>query len=340
QDQLFTEFATLDQEYSTKFGGTGLGLAISKALVLAMDGSIDFESTYGLGSQFWFDLPLNEGRDIEKDTLEETAIIAVIDNNEPLKVLVADDNETNQMIISVILKRLGCYTDIVSDGIEAVQAVKDNSYDIILMDVSMPNMDGLEATRQIRSLASEKSSVKIVALTAYTQEEDKLKVFDAGMDAFLSKPVFRNDIVTLINNMVGQQSNSPPQTVPDAPLQEKNFLNKETLSQVTDGMDDSDISELFGMFSRDLARHLNNANAAVNSEDFQLLERSSHGLKGLSGTFGATKLFEFASTTNEQCINGQVNLTKAYEMIEETEKILAWVRATHVKQTVEFHDES
>ncbi|MEP3198170.1 MAG: PAS domain S-box protein [Lentilitoribacter sp.] len=340
QDQLFTEFATLDQEYSTKFGGTGLGLAISKALVQAMDGSIAFESTYGLGSQFWFDLPLNEGQDIEKDTLAETAVIAVIDNSEPLKVLVADDNETNQMIISVILKRLGCYTNIVSDGLEAVQAVKDNSYDIILMDVSMPNMDGLEATRQIRNLSPEKSSVKIVALTAYTQEEDKLKVFDAGMDAFLSKPVFRNDIVTLINSILGQQSNSNPQSVPNITLQERDILNQETLSQVTDGMDDSDISELFGMFSRDLTRHLNNANSAVNSEDFALLERSSHGLKGLSGTFGATKLFELASTTNEQCINGQVNLTQAYEMIEESEKILAWVRATHVKQTVEFHDEN
>lgn len=340
QDQLFTEFATLDQEYSTKFGGTGLGLAISKALVQAMDGSIAFKSTYGFGSQFWFDLPLIEVRNAEKEIHEETVLNAVIENNKPLKVLVADDNETNQMIISVILKRLGCFTDIVSDGLKAVQAVKNNSYDIILMDVSMPNMDGLEATRQIRSLASEKSSVKIVALTAYTQEEDKLKVFDAGMDAFLSKPVFRNDIVTLINSIVGKHSNPGDHSDTNITLRDEDVLNQETLSQITDGMNDSDISELFGMFSRDLTRHLNNANISVKSEDFQLLERSSHGLKGLSGTFGATKLFECASTTNEQCINGQVNLTQAYEMIEESEKILAWVRATHVKQTVEFRDES
>ncbi len=94
------------------------------------------------------------------------------------------------------------------------------------------------------------------------------------------------------------------------------------------------------MFSRDLSRHLNNANGAVKTEDLALLERSSHGLKGLSGTFGAKKLFELASATNEQCINGQVNLTQAYKMIEECEQILAWVRSTHVKQTVEFRDES
>ena len=340
QDQLFTEFATLDQEYSTKFGGTGLGLAISKALVQAMDGTIAFKSTYGFGSEFWFDLPLIEVRDAEKETLEETTLNTVIQNDEPLKVLVADDNETNQMIISVILKRLGCYTDIVSDGLEAVDAVKNNSYDLIFMDVSMPNMDGLDATREIRNLPPEKSSIKIVALTAYTQEEDKLKVFDAGMDAFLSKPVFRNDVVAVINNVLQTQTVTTDEPKPEAALRTEDILDQETLSQVTDGMEDGDISELFGMFSRDLSRHLNNANGAVKTEDLALLERSSHGLKGLSGTFGAKKLFELASATNEQCINGQVNLTQAYKMIEECELILAWVRSTHVKQTVEFRDES
>lgn len=340
QDQLFTEFATLDQEYSTKFGGTGLGLAISKSLVQAMDGSIAFKSTYGLGSEFWFDLPLTEGQVAEKEILDEETLSTVLKNNAPFKILIADDNETNQMIISVILKRLGCYTDIVSDGLEAVQAVHDNSYDIIFMDISMPNMDGLEATRQIRNLPAEKSSVKIVALTAYTQEEDKLRVFDAGMDSFLSKPVFRNDIVSVINNTLQAQSISSSETAPNVSLQQGEILNQETLSQVTDGMDDDDISELFAMFSRDLSKHLNNANIAVKSEDFVQLERSSHGLKGLSGTFGATKLFEFSRITNDQCINGQVNLTQAYKMIEESEKILSWVKESHVKPPVEFHDES
>ena len=339
QDQLFTEFATLDQEYSTKFGGTGLGLAISKALVQAMDGTIAFKSTYGLGSEFWFDLPLIEVTDAKDKELEEANLANITQNEEPLKVLVADDNETNQMIISVILKRLGCYTDIVSDGLQAVQAAKDNRYDIIFMDVSMPNMDGLEATKQIRELSSDMSSVKIVALTAYTQEEDKLRVFDAGMDAFLSKPVFRKDIVSVINKLLTTQTIADEEDNNQTALQE-NILDQQTLSQVTDGMDENDISDLFVMFSRDLSRHLNNANKAVKSEDIALLERSSHGLKGLSGTFGASKLFELASSTNEQCINGQANLTQAYKMIEECERILAWVRSTHVKQTVEFGDES
>jgi PAS domain S-box-containing protein len=339
QDQLFTEFATLDQEYSSKFGGTGLGLAISRALVQAMDGTIAFKSTYGFGSEFWFDLPLIEVTDAKDEAIEEANLTNITQNEEPIKVLVADDNETNQMIISVILKRLGCYTDIVSDGEQAVQAAKDNTYDMIFMDVSMPNMDGLEATRQIRKLPSEKASVKIVALTAYTQEEDKLKVFDAGMDAFLSKPVFRKDIVSVINDVMTAPNISS--TEQPKPIEEvKDVLDQNILSQVTDGMDESDISDLFVMFARDLSRHLNNANKAVKTEDIALLERSSHGLKGLSGTFGASKLFEFASSTNEQCINGQANLTQAYKMIEECEIILAWVRSTHVKQTVEFGDES
>lgn len=339
QDQLFTEFATLDQEYSSKFGGTGLGLAISKALVQAMDGSIAFKSTYGFGSEFWFDLPLIEVSEATKEVSEEVTLCIAMDEDKPLKVLVADDNETNQMIISVILKRLGCNTDIVSDGRQAVQAVLDKSYDVIFMDVSMPVMDGLEATQEIRNLPADKSSVKIIALTAYTQEEDKLKVFNAGMDAFLSKPVFRNDIVSEINKILQPQANSSdiPTTPETAP---KEVLDQQTLSQVTDGMDQDDITELFGMFSRDLSRHLNNANNAVKTEDTALLERSSHGLKGLSGTFGASTLFELASNTNEQCINGQLNLTQAYKMIEECETILTWVRSTHVKQTIEFRDEN
>lgn len=326
--QLFAEFATIDAEYSRKFGGTGLGLSISKALVEAMNGEIGFSSKYGIGSEFWFDLPLKVGRESDLSNLPEKEISNIKLFERPVRVLVAEDNSANQMVISVILKRLGFEIDLVENGIEAIAAVKQQNYDVILMDVSMPEMDGLEATRQIRALSDNKASTKIIALTAYAQEEDRLRVMDAGMDSFLSKPVFRDELIEEISKVLDnyaddQQPSTPPQLEPES------IFDLSILSTVIDGMDDSSISILFGKFNNDLTRHAKNGKLAIESKDWGLLESSSHGLKGLSGTFGARDLYVKATKVNDQCVNENIDITDAGEMISECERTHKFVETNY-----------
>lgn len=186
--KLFSEFSQADASTTRKFGGTGLGLSISKKLVEAMGGQIGIESQEGKGSNFWFELPLVV--DDSKPQLTE-------DNGEieeevsDLSILVAEDNLPNQFLIKTILVKLGHRVEIANDGLQAYEMVQDPQYqfDLVLMDMQMPEMNGLEATQQIRMLEGEICNIPIVALTANTHEEDYESVMAAGMNDYLSKPV-------------------------------------------------------------------------------------------------------------------------------------------------------
>ena len=134
----------------------------------------------------------------------------------PLRVLLAEDNTVNQKVAQLILARLGHHVDTVSNGLEAVEALNRAPYDIILMDMHMPEMDGLEATRRIRAQAPpDRRSVPIIAMTASAMAEDRTACLDAGMDAFLSKPVRRPELADTLAQAVQVRRSRPPQTAPE-----------------------------------------------------------------------------------------------------------------------------
>lgn len=305
-DQLFTEFATLDAEYSTTFGGTGLGLAISKALVEAMDGTMSFESEEGIGSEFWFDLPLNIGEIKDIKVISNIEDAGLIQNDISLNILVAEDNETNQIILSKMLERWDCTVHFAQNGFEAVDAVKNNDFDMVFMDISMPKMDGLEATQKIRELASERSNVKIIALTAYAQEEDKARVLESGMDGFLSKPVRKSDLLDELNKVADLKQNTPEKIEHKTQKPEDVLFDMETLDAVFDGFDDETRTDLYRVFDKDLARHQDSIETAIQTQDWTLLETASHGLKGVAGVFGAIQLHALAAKINTHCIAGDI----------------------------------
>jgi signal transduction histidine kinase len=183
--RLFRPFSQVDTSTTRHFGGTGLGLAISQRLVQAMGGLIVVDSTPGAGSTFSFVLPLTEAGASSPPS-------AVTDDAAPrlpadLRVLVADDNLVNRMLVQRLLQRLGVEPDLANDGAEALGLWSERGYDVILMDMSMPVMDGLEATRAIRACAG--TQPRIIALTANAFDTDRRKCFDAGMDDFLAKPI-------------------------------------------------------------------------------------------------------------------------------------------------------
>ncbi|MGX4771666.1 ATP-binding protein [Bradyrhizobium guangdongense] len=191
--QLFSDFAQADASISRRFGGTGLGLAISRRIIEQMGGTIGVTSTPGEGSTFRFTLVLpwsqaQASDQADRDEIDELkARIAGLDR--PLKVLVAEDDAVNRMVVSKMLGTFDVELRVVADGVEAIAAVSEGDYDIVLMDVRMPEMDGLAATRAIRAEGGRFAILPIIALTANAFPDDVRICREAGMSDFLAKPL-------------------------------------------------------------------------------------------------------------------------------------------------------
>ncbi len=193
--KLFRKFAQADSSIARKYGGTGLGLAISRQLAELMGGEIGCGSQQGQGSTFWLTLDLENAPDMSFNGAEEH-IAASIDR--PLRILAAEDNAVNRAVIRAILMPQSHHLDFANNGIETLDAVKAINYDLVLMDVQMPEMDGLEATRRIRALDSDRANIPIIALTANSMSGDRQTYLASGMDGYVSKPIDRVELFSEI----------------------------------------------------------------------------------------------------------------------------------------------
>lgn len=195
--KLFESFVQADASISRTYGGSGLGLAISKRLVEAMQGVLTVVSTPGKGSVFRVELPLQILSREESDTLQAIPVIKQDDEYitvDPKRILVVEDVVPNQLIARKLLESFGHEVILAGTGIEAIEAVKNNAFDLVMMDIRMPEMDGLTATRHIRRLSTPVCDIPIIAMTANATREDHDDCLHAGMNGFIAKPVNREKI--------------------------------------------------------------------------------------------------------------------------------------------------
>jgi len=188
QEMLFKSFSQVDSSNTRKFGGTGLGLVISKNLVEMMGGSIWVESEPDKGSRFTFTCVFNEGKYENNETKIVEENVVERQNSHEKEILLVEDDPISKIVIEQLIMRKGYNLSSVSNGIEAVEAVRGQFFDLIFMDVQMPEMDGYSATKHIRNLKLKKQPI-IVATTAFALKGDREKCLDAGMDDYISKPI-------------------------------------------------------------------------------------------------------------------------------------------------------
>jgi len=199
-EKLFKDFSQIDGSITRRFGGTGLGLAISRKLVQNMGGEISVESAVGEGSTFTVLLPVCEADPVKPTTARPPAAKPI--GADGLSILLAEDSPTNTLVATRLLQKLGHRVTAVVDGVEAIDALAKQSFDVVLMDVMMPRMDGLTATRLIRASGEPYAGIPIIALTAAALSEDRDEAFAAGVNGFTTKPVARDRLRSALEEVM------------------------------------------------------------------------------------------------------------------------------------------
>ena len=308
---LFKDFVQADNSISRRFGGTGLGLSISKRLVEQMGGEIKVVSALGKGSTFRFSLKL--------PIAEENALTAHDDNERivadlrrriaqlgrSLRVLVVDDNATNRLIATKMLKDFDVQTNAACDGAEAVAAVSQFSYDVILMDMRMPEMDGLQATRAIRARGGTLATVPIIAFTANAFLDDVIACREAGMTGFIVKPVRKKEMLSAIVDALAGTSGSWPRMSGVLPSQSKNALpvfEHATYDAMVREIGEDGTGEMVKVFLAETDRRIALLRKLSCEVDRAAIAREVHSLKGDAATLGLVQLAELARALEQEAM--------------------------------------
>jgi CheY-like chemotaxis protein/HPt (histidine-containing phosphotransfer) domain-containing protein len=295
---LFQEFIQVDRSATRRFGGTGLGLAISRRIIEAMGGTIGVESRLGRGSTFWFDvaLPLAETASLPEPAPEPGSVAAKM---RPLRILVAEDNALNQQVALGLLGREGHAVEIAADGREAVEAVRIGHYDVVLMDVHMPELDGMAATREIRRLGGERGRVPIIALSASVLPSETEHCLAAGMDAHLPKPI---DPRALAEALARHTAGRLP-TLRDADARQ--VLDRAHLELLLGALGRGRVEALIEALPEDAAPHRQRLAATSSQGDREATRRAAHALKGIAANLGLLALADLTGAIEEACAEGQ-----------------------------------
>ncbi len=337
---LFQPFSQVDGSITRKFGGTGLGLAISKEFVNMMDGEIIAESTEGKGSKFSFFIKVKSP--IEKSwtgsnvrlkrvfNLQDNSKAKIIDNSDGIKeqrkkfkILLAEDNFINQKVATRILSDAGYNTDPVNNGAEAFEAIKEKDYNLVLMDVQMPEVDGLMATQMVRKLEGEKSKVPIIAITAHALAGDKEKCIEAGMNDYLSKPIIADKMITMIDGFLFDRMQEI-NTKREEKIEDKIIFNFDHLEKMCLG-DKAFQKDLLESYFVDVRSRIAKIHEHIRINDSVKVAIEGHTIKGASYSVGAIKAGDEAfgieiSGKHSDLESAKERLTSLEKALVETEE--------------------
>jgi signal transduction histidine kinase/HPt (histidine-containing phosphotransfer) domain-containing protein len=310
--KLFHAFTQADGSFSRRFGGTGLGLSISKRLVELMGGKIGVQSQPGQGSTFWFELPYspvnkitpvqNAPELVEVGKVSTPALAAPAPEPQltpavlapailaapaaqlppEKRVLIVEDNEINQMLVSALLGKLGLPFDIAADGLQAVNAHAKRKYSLILMDCQMPVMDGFEATQKIREAEAQANQrTSIIAITANAMQGDRERCLEVGMDDYLAKPFYPEAFFNIVHRWLAQE---------DAPVSAPEAVLDLTLLHNICGEDEAAIQHLLEMFISATGPLLQRLGTAVTEGSFTTIRAINHELAGTAANLGMQQM--------------------------------------------------
>lgn len=266
--KLFQSFRQIETSFTKKFGGTGLGLAISKNLIEIMGGKIGVESEKGVGSTFFFTLKLTIGHSVDNNLYQ---IKSITKTSKPLRILFAEDDVINQKVISKMLQEKGHETDIACNGEVAVELYELGKYDLVLMDIQMPVMNGIEATKKIREKETSGNHTPIIAITAYALQGDRERFISLGMDEYITKPIQMDLFFDTIDRVSGYKKEE--QAILPEMLYQDNNINEV-------GQSDINMDQIINSMSYDIEQ----LEAACKYNDLLKIESYAHDIKVLAST--------------------------------------------------------
>ena len=305
--RLFQPFQQADASMGRRYGGTGLGLAISQRLIELMGGRIELRSQEGAGSCFEFALRWPVAEAVTAESSPDAALNEQFARQRPLRILLVEDNPTNQIVGLQMLARLGYRAEMAEDGVAAVDAQAQGSHDLILMDIQMPGIDGVEATQRIRALA-QPNRPHIVALTANASDGDRKRYLEAGMDGHLAKPFELRELAALIERAFGARAarllavdGAGSRDEPQQPALDEGARAK-MRSQFGAGFL-ARLDETFLRSGRPLAQDLL---LALDRGDAPALRQAAHTLKSSSAQVGAASLSALCRDLETMAQDGRV----------------------------------
>ena len=344
QAELFAPFSQVGSTRAQTFGGTGLGLAISKSLVELMGGEIGFASAPGVGSTFWFQLPLWEAK---KKAEAPTATqpqpkpegIGLAENHRTnLRVLVVDDDDINRLVAENQLKDLGYVPETLNSGILALQAIERQTYDAILMDCQMPELDGYETTRRIRQWEAQhtasSSRIPIVAVTAHAMKGERQKCLDAGMDDYVSKPLRVEDLRSVLDSWLpgqgqarkqevdrGDTASAIPDVLDSGPLAAVRRLGHKTGADL--------VGQMTEIYLEEGPRRIEIMRRALTERDLDTVAKTAHSLGGSAVYLGASNLANLCRELEEIADREDIEASESrfLRVEEEQRKVLQQLRS-------------
>lgn len=301
QKMLFEDLERGEHQDDLNIQGSGLGLSICRRIINAMNGDIGVESIVNQGSIFWFELPVK--------TISEDDYLYAQDSEKPIqtlsikgarpKLLVAEDVAANRMVVTSMLEKIGCDYEVAMDGRQAVEMTQLHKFDAILMDISMPRMNGMEATKEIRSQGK---SIPIIAVTAFAADDEKEAIMAAGMDGLISKPISISSLHQSLDDLFGgadnndlhrylghdKDDNQSRASVPD--FDAIDYIDTDKLRHQITSVPPEMRIKLQSAIVDDLGSWFRRFQSAWQSSDSEEISASSHALKGICNGFGAHKL--------------------------------------------------